>query len=168
MVTLTLQVKNFTSPTLYSVWQTSISKGVGDALSWCHNYHDCSKFIVIHISWLPKSLFWRKRLEGIFDKFRWARVMGRYSRVVFRAVLWVGFCCFFLFGVSTSTRVPISTTASVSVSMSKEGATRTHDGSVLNYVSKRGVPNGPDPIHNRYANTCISIAVYIISSSLML
>ncbi|KAI3726069.1 hypothetical protein L1987_65866 [Smallanthus sonchifolius] len=42
----------------------------------------------------------------------------------------------------------IPPTASTSFSMSK-GATRKHKGLVLNYVSKRRVPNGPDPIHNR-------------------
>lgn len=77
------------------------------------------------------------------------RVMGSNSRVVFGELLLVGFCCFLLFGVSTITRAAILPTASVGNSMPKEGRTRRHEGSVLNYVSKRRVPNGPDPIHNR-------------------
>ncbi|KAK1423304.1 hypothetical protein QVD17_18602 [Tagetes erecta] len=54
--------------------------------------------------------------------------MERNSSVVFRAVLLAGFCWFLLFAVLKSPR-----------------ATR-HDG--LGF-SKRQVPNGPDPIHNR-------------------
>nr|GEU82415.1 CLAVATA3/ESR (CLE)-related protein 25 [Tanacetum cinerariifolium] len=63
--------------------------------------------------------------------------MERNGRLVLRTVFLVGFCWFLLFGVSTS----------FGVFKSRE-VTRK-EGSVLNYVSKRRVPNGPDPIHNR-------------------
>ena len=89
--------------------------------------------------------------------------MGENSRVVFGGILLVGFCFFLLFGVSTITRVPIPPTARVGVSDSR-GATRRHEGMVVNYASKRRVPNGPDPIHNRYVPlfTCAySLCVYI-------
>ncbi|KAL8248722.1 hypothetical protein R6Q59_005590 [Mikania micrantha] len=57
--------------------------------------------------------------------------MERNHRVVFRAVLLVGFCWFLLFA-----------------GLNSRGATR-QDGLSVNNVSKRRVPNGSDPIHNR-------------------
>ncbi|KAF5792094.1 hypothetical protein HanXRQr2_Chr09g0402181 [Helianthus annuus] len=85
--------------------------------------------------------------------------MGRNNSVVFRVLVLV--CVFLLFGVSIITQGAIPPTQSVSFAMSKGEATR-HKGLVLNYVSKRRVPNGPDPIHNRYANTCIFIFIFIV------
>ncbi|KAK1432831.1 hypothetical protein QVD17_09733 [Tagetes erecta] len=54
-----------------------------------------------------------------------------------------------LLQVHDKTLGAITPTASVGFSMSKERATRRNKELVLNYVSKRRVPNGPDPIHNR-------------------
>lgn len=73
--------------------------------------------------------------------------MGRNIKVVFKVLSLVGFCFYLLFGVSTITRVPIQPTASVGVFMAKQGTTSRHEGLV--YVSRRKIPNGPDPIHNR-------------------
>ncbi|KAI7742424.1 hypothetical protein M8C21_022905 [Ambrosia artemisiifolia] len=73
--------------------------------------------------------------------------MGRNNSVVFAAL--VLFCLFLLFDVSIIAQGAIPPTASVSFATSKGDATRRHKGLVLNYVSKRRVPNGPDPIHNR-------------------
>ncbi|KAJ9564359.1 hypothetical protein OSB04_000325 [Centaurea solstitialis] len=66
-------------------------------------------------------------------------------RVVLRAVLLVGFCWFLLFAVSTTIQPTLAVPSTAS--LKSRGAT----GSVISYVSKRRVPNGPDPIHNRYA-----------------
>ncbi|KAI3503389.1 hypothetical protein L1887_31830 [Cichorium endivia] len=67
------------------------------------------------------------------------------GRVVFRAVLLVGFCWFLLFVVLKTIAVP--STSSFGGFQSRGGTRK--EGLVLNYVSKRRVPNGPDPIHNR-------------------
>ncbi|KAL8231550.1 hypothetical protein R6Q57_001328 [Mikania cordata] len=72
--------------------------------------------------------------------------MRRNNNVVFRGLVLV--CFYLLFSVSTITLGAIPSTASVSFTMSK-AATRKHKGLLLNHVSKRRVPNGPDPIHNR-------------------
>lgn len=85
--------------------------------------------------------------------------------MVFGAVILV--CFILLFGFSAITQGAVTSTASVGFSMSKETATRRHKGLVLNYVSKRRVPNGPDPIHNRYANTFIFIFMFIVHSALI-
>ncbi|KAJ0433024.1 hypothetical protein HanPSC8_Chr17g0766081 [Helianthus annuus] len=66
------------------------------------------------------------------------------GRVVFRVVFLVGFL---LFATTIQARLAVPSTASFGGFKSR-GKTR-QDGSVLNYVSKRRVPNGPDPIHNR-------------------
>ncbi|KAK9052436.1 hypothetical protein SSX86_029065 [Deinandra increscens subsp. villosa] len=70
------------------------------------------------------------------------------GRVVFRAVFLVGFCWFLLFATTIHARRVVPSTASFGGFKSLGRNTR-QDGSVLNYVSKRRVPNGPDPIHNR-------------------
>nr|XP_043608781.1 CLAVATA3/ESR (CLE)-related protein 25-like [Erigeron canadensis] len=69
--------------------------------------------------------------------------METNCRAILRAVLVVGFCWFLLFTVSTTiqAKLGVPSTASFGVFKSR--------GVVLNYVSKRRVPNGPDPIHNR-------------------
>ncbi|KAL4581671.1 hypothetical protein LXL04_006197 [Taraxacum kok-saghyz] len=69
---------------------------------------------------------------------------GENKRVVgFGGVLLlVGFCCFLLIEVSTVTPESELELVIPGVSVSKEAV-------VFNYVSKRRVPNGPDPIHNR-------------------
>ncbi|MFS8017313.1 hypothetical protein Hanom_Chr15g01378901 [Helianthus anomalus] len=62
------------------------------------------------------------------------------ERNSFRVVLLVGFCWFLLFAVLKS-----------------RGATK-QDG-VVNYASKRRVPNGPDPIHNRYVTILLEVRI---------
>ncbi|KAL8229154.1 hypothetical protein R6Q57_014054 [Mikania cordata] len=71
--------------------------------------------------------------------------MERNHRVVFRAVLLVGFCWFLLFA-----------------GLNSRGATR-QDGLSVNNVSKRQVPNGSDPIHNRQldAFACFKRAYFV-------
>ncbi|KAI3713191.1 hypothetical protein L1987_71764 [Smallanthus sonchifolius] len=68
------------------------------------------------------------------------------GRVAFRVVFLVGFCWFLLFATTIHARTAVPSAASFEVFKSQG---KTRDGSVLNYVSKRRVPNGPDPIHNR-------------------
>ncbi|KAI3665910.1 hypothetical protein L6452_44545 [Arctium lappa] len=72
--------------------------------------------------------------------------MERNNRVVFRAVLLVGFCWFLLFAVSTTIQATLAVPSTASFGGFKA---KKKEGSVLSYVSKRRVPNGPDPIHNR-------------------
>ncbi|KAI7757087.1 hypothetical protein M8C21_028487 [Ambrosia artemisiifolia] len=67
--------------------------------------------------------------------------------VVFRVVFLVGFCWFLLFATTVHAMRVVPSTASLE-GVKSQGKTR-RDGSVINYVSKRRVPNGPDPIHNR-------------------
>ncbi|GJV94119.1 hypothetical protein Tco_1541932 [Tanacetum coccineum] len=63
--------------------------------------------------------------------------MEMNDKVVLRTAFLVGLCWLLLFGVSTSFEV------------SNQESNKT-GGSVLNYVNKRRVPNGHDPIHNRF------------------
>ncbi|KAD3641038.1 hypothetical protein E3N88_30302 [Mikania micrantha] len=70
------------------------------------------------------------------------------GRVVFRAVFLVGFCWFLLFSTTIHARLTVPSIPSFGGFKSQGRITRK-DGSTLNYVSKRRVPNGPDPIHNR-------------------
>ncbi|KAK1438861.1 hypothetical protein QVD17_04673 [Tagetes erecta] len=62
-----------------------------------------------------------------------------------RVVFLVGFCWFLLFATTMHARLMVPSTASFGSRFKSRGKTRP----VLNYVSKRRVPNGPDPIHNR-------------------
>ncbi|GAV73083.1 hypothetical protein CFOL_v3_16570 [Cephalotus follicularis] len=82
---------------------------------------------------------------------------GRISRVLFAAVILVGFTWFFFVGIladhatRTTTKVLPSTGNFkhwVSVGRDKHFV---HQHIKLNVVSKRRVPSGPDPIHNRRA-----------------
>lgn len=44
----------------------------------------------------------------------------------------------------------MNTTTTTTVKLRPEGSFKPIDRTNLNYMSKRRVPNGPDPIHNRY------------------
>ncbi|KAL7608592.1 hypothetical protein Lser_V15G13085 [Lactuca serriola] len=68
------------------------------------------------------------------------------GRVVFRAVLLVGFCWFLLFVVLKTDQLPFN--PSFGGFKSSYKARRDQEEGLV-YVSKRRVPNGPDPIHNR-------------------
>lgn len=82
-------------------------------------------------------------------------------RVVIRAVFLVGFCWFLLFAVSTTIQENLVVSSSANFgSFKSKGGTR-NAGLGLNYVSKRRVPNGPDPIHNRYANNSSFMCYYL-------
>lgn len=45
----------------------------------------------------------------------------------------------------------MNTTTTTTVKLRPEGSFKPIDRTNLNYMSKRRVPNGPDPIHNRKA-----------------
>ncbi|KVI02528.1 CLAVATA3/ESR (CLE)-related protein 25-like [Cynara cardunculus var. scolymus] len=75
--------------------------------------------------------------------------MERNTSVVFRSVLLVGFCWFLLFAVSTTIQATLAVPSTASFGGFKSRGAKRQEGSVFSYVSKRRVPNGPDPIHNR-------------------
>lgn len=78
---------------------------------------------------------------------------GRISRGLLQALLVLGFLCLLCFGMTSNQprRLATSTVLS-SKSFGLIGKQRIagHHASHIHYVSKRRVPNGPDPIHNRY------------------
>lgn len=83
---------------------------------------------------------------------------SRVSRVSLGVVFLFGFLCFLFFGiVSHQARslatITVPSTGSFehlkSIGKQRQAGHRDFD---LNYVSKRRVPNGPDPIHNRYVH----------------
>lgn len=92
--------------------------------------------------------------------------MGRSSfffRALFGAVAVTGFILLLLIGSLESGGNKATTTLST-----QSAGNRNHVDSLareksinrqeldLNYMSKRRVPNGPDPIHNRYQLACVS------------
>ncbi|XP_071694666.1 CLAVATA3/ESR (CLE)-related protein 25 [Rutidosis leptorrhynchoides] len=74
--------------------------------------------------------------------------MERNGRVVLRAVFLIGFCWFLLYAVSTTLQTSLDTASTTSSRIIRSKGASKHTGLV--YVSKRRVPNGPDPIHNRW------------------
>ncbi|CAL5188829.1 unnamed protein product [Lathyrus oleraceus] len=72
------------------------------------------------------------------------------SRFLFRVLVVVGFVCFMFFGSLVSgARTGQTTTKHDDEQVVVVG---NHDAQLdFNYMSKRRVPNGPDPIHNRRA-----------------
>lgn len=85
---------------------------------------------------------------------RGGRALGfLYGVTVLVGVIWLLFVC------TIADHATATTTKSIRVSSTKGlrhgefvGQERldSHQDFHLNYVSKRRVPNGPDPIHNRY------------------
>jgi len=84
-----------------------------------------------------------------------------FSRFFFRVLVVVGFVCFMLFSSLVSGgRTGQTTTRHWSEETLKhdeqvvgkdKGVVVNHDAQLdFNYMSKRRVPNGPDPIHNRF------------------
>lgn len=78
-------------------------------------------------------------------------------RILFGAIVFVGLIWFSYVGVianqaTKSTKVITISSAGNLKHMKLTGRERhaVHQDWDLNYVSKRRVPNGPDPIHNRY------------------
>lgn len=76
------------------------------------------------------------------------------SRVSLGVVFLFGFICFLFFGIVSRSlaTITVPSTGSFehlkSIGKQRQAGHRNFD---LNYVSKRRVPNGPDPIHNRRA-----------------
>ncbi|CAK9170012.1 unnamed protein product [Ilex paraguariensis] len=101
---------------------------------------------------------------------------GRISKASLGVVLFVGFLWCLFVGIlanqtTKTTSIPIPSTPNFKL-LKMIGTQRlvVHQGLDLNYVSKRRVPNGPDPIHNRYSSL-LYILVYcdfFVSSSLSL
>ncbi|KAK2647603.1 hypothetical protein Ddye_015092 [Dipteronia dyeriana] len=95
---------------------------------------------------------------------------GRILRVLFGAVVFFGVIWVLFLGIlanhaTTETMTTTRTTTTVTVKVPstenfkqwkliarEKNQHHTHQDSDLNYVSKRRVPNGPDPIHNRRAS----------------
>ncbi|KAA8533060.1 hypothetical protein F0562_033407 [Nyssa sinensis] len=103
----------------------------------------------------------------LFMKYRWAARKeetamgkgGRFFKALFGALTLLGFIWFLLVGIleSGGTRTitalnpqPAGSLEHMEV-IAREKATVHPESSDLNYMSKRRVPNGPDPIHNRRA-----------------
>ncbi|KAM7506679.1 hypothetical protein LguiA_017132 [Lonicera macranthoides] len=78
-----------------------------------------------------------------------AETMGggicRILRTIVGAIVLLGFLWFLSFGILFNQPTTKMTTITASQ------ARHVHQYVGLNYVSKRRVPNGPDPIHNRGA-----------------
>lgn len=83
-----------------------------------------------------------------------------FSRFFFRVLVVVGFVCFMVFSSlvsgggtgQTTTRHWSEETLKHDVVGKDKGVVVNHDAQLdFNYMSKRRVPNGPDPIHNRRA-----------------
>ena len=68
----------------------------------------------------------------------------RILRAIMGAILLLGFLWFLSFGILVNQ--PTTKTTTITASQARH----VHLDVGLNYVSKRRVPNGPDPIHNRY------------------
>ncbi|KAJ8549912.1 hypothetical protein K7X08_033619 [Anisodus acutangulus] len=83
---------------------------------------------------------------------------GRGSNI-FRVVLLLSFLCFISVGIllkpaaTTVTKTITGTTSTIQLDTKRIIETERHplQGTKLTYVSKRRVPIGPDPIHNRQA-----------------
>jgi hypothetical protein len=79
-----------------------------------------------------------------------------FSRFFFRVLVLVGFVCFMIFGnLVSGGRTGQTTTRQWSEERvlkhdDEHVVVVNHDAQLdFNYMSKRRVPNGPDPIHNR-------------------
>lgn len=80
---------------------------------------------------------------------------SRNSRGLLRSLFLLGFLCLLCVGmVSNQQRRLATSTVLSSRSFELIGKQRIagHQASHIHFVSKRRVPNGPDPIHNRYMN----------------
>ncbi|EEF44973.1 CLE25, putative [Ricinus communis] len=82
---------------------------------------------------------------------------GRVLRALFGAVVFMGVICFLSVGILANRVTKLTARSTVLSTGSFEhwrmigrGRHHIHQNLDLNYVSKRRVPNGPDPIHNRY------------------
>ncbi|XP_058772388.1 CLAVATA3/ESR (CLE)-related protein 25-like [Vicia villosa] len=75
------------------------------------------------------------------------------SRFLFRVLVVVGFVCFMFFGSLVSGGRTVQTTSTTTkLDDEQVDVVGNHDAQLdFNYMSKRRVPNGPDPIHNRRA-----------------
>ena len=82
------------------------------------------------------------------------RIMGdrsRVLRILFGALIFVGLIWFSYVGViANQATKPVITISSTGNFKHMKLMHAVHQDWDLNYVSKRRVPNGPDPIHNRY------------------
>jgi len=80
---------------------------------------------------------------------------GRVLRASLGAVLFMGFIWFLFVGVLANHAMKTTTITAKSSELLKLIGTERHHSVRLDcdpyYVSKRRVPNGPDPIHNRRA-----------------
>lgn len=84
------------------------------------------------------------------------------SRFLFRVLVVVGFVCFMFFGSLVSGARTGQTTTSTTTKHDDEQVVvvGNHDAQLdFNYMSKRRVPNGPDPIHNRFLFCLISLHI---------
>lgn len=82
----------------------------------------------------------------------------RISRGLLGAVFVMGILCLLCFGmISNQPRRMATVTVPSSQSLEIMGKQRNagHGASHLHFVSKRRVPNGSDPIHNRYITQCL-------------
>ncbi|CAK9154452.1 unnamed protein product [Ilex paraguariensis] len=79
---------------------------------------------------------------------------GRSFKALFGVLLaLLGFIWFFLVGFTEATAILIPRPAGSFKHITERGGKKSgvHQVTDLNYMSKRKVPNGPDPIHNRRA-----------------
>lgn len=90
--------------------------------------------------------------ENMSGRSRSSTTIHCCSKLLFRALVVVGFICFLLVGTlrsETETKsASLGTEYSAAEVIGREKLVRPQLD--LNYMSKRRVPNGPDPIHNRY------------------
>lgn len=80
---------------------------------------------------------------------------GGGLKALFGAIVFLGVICFLFAGIIanhvTTIRTPSLSRNSKNWNSVAEERHLNHRDSNLHYVSKRRVPNGPDPIHNRRA-----------------
>ncbi|KAJ7970927.1 CLAVATA3/ESR (CLE)-related protein 25 [Quillaja saponaria] len=103
-----------------------------------------STFLFSMLTWLPYIICEkRKKNMGV-------RGGGRSIRVFFGALVFLGVICFMFLAIPV--KAEIKTTIEVpSHGIFKFIGRERHQNFEWMYVSKRRVPNGPDPIHNRKA-----------------
>lgn len=84
-------------------------------------------------------------------------------KIMLGALALVGFIFLLLVGNQESGRAKMETTLSTQSGANFKGKEKLvdHPELDLNYMSKRRVPNGPDPIHNRYITITNTYIYYI-------
>ena len=79
---------------------------------------------------------------------------GRFIKTVFGVVVLLVFVWLLLVGILDGGGGETKETKSLMKNMKVGGVERVELSDMINSMSKRRVPNGPDPIHNRCACPC--------------